>query len=344
MLLFFLGVVMFKFRSSVAYYLIVISISAASCGGGKEANNNQGKKPTSIPDRTVLPDDSRINTVIDQETFVCAHDLNVRNSYLEIIPNAKTVYGEKVKKTGERKSKWLNGGDVSFVRVKFLSDGAHGWLAEQYIKSGSCDGKSSPASPTATYNNPNAGSKPTTTYKPSDSVISLNVEPGLAAMMDAVAYAEFRGSSAATSFEAYKTIFTYAKFSSFSRHPAIVKCSGGLCSDAAGRYQFLSTAWGDVKRYVNSGRVDHIPQIKGRSLSDFSPANQDRGALVLFWYKYSYEPLKKLKYGDNWALETVTRKLSKTWASLPWSPYGQGHVSWSSFKDYFWKRYQVYSN
>lgn len=341
MLLFLLGVVMLKFRSFLVLGLFGISISVASCGGNK-ANNNQSQKPATVPDRTVLPDDSRINTVIDQDTFVCAHDLNVRNSYLEIIPNAKTVYGEKVKKTGDKKSKWLNGSDVSFVRVKFLSDSAHGWLAEKYVKAGSCDGKSS--SPSTTYNNTEADPTPTTTYKPSDSVLSLNVEPGLAAMMDAVAFAEFRGSSAATSFEAYKTIFTYAKFSSFSRHPAIVKCSGGLCSDAAGRYQFLSTAWGDVKRYVNSGRVDHIPQIKGRSLSDFSPANQDRGALVLFWYKYSYEPLKNLKYGDNWTLETVTRKLAKTWASLPWSPYGQGHVSWSSFKDYFWKRYQAYSN
>ena len=150
--LFLLGVVMLKFRSFLVLGLFGISISVASCGGGTKANNNQTQKPADVPDRTVLPDDSRINTVLDQDSFVCAHDLNVRNSYLELIPNAKTVYGEKVKKTGEKKSKWLNGSNITFVRVKFLSDSAHGWLAEKYIKTGSCDGKSS--SPNTTYSNP----------------------------------------------------------------------------------------------------------------------------------------------------------------------------------------------
>lgn len=65
----------------------------------------------------------------------------------------------------------------------------------------------------------------------------------------------------------YNVIYTGAKFDSFDQHPARVMCSAGICSDAAGRYQFLSTTWGPLKTKLN--------------LPDFSPQSQDKAAIEL---------------------------------------------------------------
>jgi muramidase (phage lysozyme) len=65
----------------------------------------------------------------------------------------------------------------------------------------------------------------------------------------------------------YNVIYTGAKFDSFDQHPARVMCSAGICSDAAGRYQFLSTTWQPLKTKLN--------------LLDFSPQSQDRAAIEL---------------------------------------------------------------
>lgn len=65
----------------------------------------------------------------------------------------------------------------------------------------------------------------------------------------------------------YNVIYTGAKFDSFDGHPARVMCSAGICSDAAGRYQFLSTTWQPIKTKLN--------------LPDFSPQSQDSAAIEL---------------------------------------------------------------
>jgi muramidase (phage lysozyme) len=44
-----------------------------------------------------------------------------------------------------------------------------------------------------------------------------------------------------------------------TQHPAVQHCAGSLCSDAAGRYQFLSTTW------------------RGLGLPNFFPNDQDIG-------------------------------------------------------------------
>src|SRR5258705_11883951 len=60
----------------------------------------------------------------------------------------------------------------------------------------------------------------------------------------------------------------------FSQHPnALVRVRRGLYSTAAGRYQFISRTW------------------NGLGLSDFSPENQDIGAVTLMQQRRMIDPL-----------------------------------------------------
>lgn len=103
--------------------------------------------------------------------------------------------------------------------------------------------------------------------------------------------------------DGYRTCFTGAKFDSFADHPRKVHCAGRLCSDAAGRYQFLSTTWDECRRALG--------------LPDFSPASQDQAALYLIDRRGALENIDRLQMVN--ALE----KLSWEWASLP-NSRGQG--------------------
>ena len=126
-------------------------------------------------------------------------------------------------------------------------------------------------------------------------IASKGMTPARKATLDLIAWCE--GAD-------YQTIFTGAKFSSYADHPRQVKCSGGLCSDAAGRYQFLSTTWDPL------------------GLPDFSPANQDLGALRLM----SKTSLARIDSADPRQVEqAIADDFSYIWASMP--PYrypGQG--------------------
>jgi muramidase (phage lysozyme) len=79
-------------------------------------------------------------------------------------------------------------------------------------------------------------------------------------MLDLIAWAEGTNNS-------YNISYTGAKFESFDNHPRQLYCSRGICSDAAGRYQFLSTTWQPLANALN--------------LPDFSPASQDKAAIEL---------------------------------------------------------------
>lgn len=91
---------------------------------------------------------------------------------------------------------------------------------------------------------------------------NLGAKPtdNVTAMLDLVAWAEGTDSR-------YNVIYTGQTFTGYTSHPDRVLCSGGICSDAAGRYQFLSTTWGPLKSKLN--------------LPDFSPASQDKAAIQL---------------------------------------------------------------
>jgi muramidase (phage lysozyme) len=86
----------------------------------------------------------------------------------------------------------------------------------------------------------------------------------------------------------------------FSQHPNIlVKVGSNLTSTAAGRYQFLHKTW------------------SGLGLPDFSPINQDIGAIVLMQGRGVINPLLR---GN---VKTAITKGNGEWASLPGSRYGQ---------------------
>lgn len=122
--------------------------------------------------------------------------------------------------------------------------------------------------------------------------------PEIMAFLDTIAYAEGTEGDAG-----YKTIFTHAKFSGFDDHPRQIKCSGDLCSDASGRYQFLSTTWDSQARALN--------------LPDFSPRSQDLAAIQLLKSNGAYDLILK---GD---IEGAIRSAAPIWASFPGAGYNQ---------------------
>lgn len=106
----------------------------------------------------------------------------------------------------------------------------------------------------------------------------------------------------------YNTIFGNERFSNLSAHPNVLKrfkqTDGKVnYTTAAGRYQFLKPTWdGLVRQY---------------GLTDFSPRNQDLGALALIKQRGALNDVLKGDY------RSAINKLGKEWASLPSSPYAQ---------------------
>ena len=134
------------------------------------------------------------------------------------------------------------------------------------------------------------------------------------AILDTLAYAE--GTR-----ESYNYIFTFATFQSYADHPRVRKCSGRLCSTAAGRYQYLSTTW------------DGLAGPMG--LSDFTPPSQDKVVVELIRRNGAYTSVANSANYDNFV--RAVNRLNRTWASLPGSPYGQPTHSMSNL----WKYYKA---
>jgi muramidase (phage lysozyme) len=119
----------------------------------------------------------------------------------------------------------------------------------------------------------------------------------------------------------YQTQFTGSQFDASGgwRHPREIKGSGGLRSDAAGAYQFLSTTWDEV--------------AKQEGLADFSPQNQDRAALALI----ARRGVSLDEVAQNGINPGVIDRLAPEWASLPTaktgtSYYGQGGKSYKELE------------
>jgi muramidase (phage lysozyme) len=115
------------------------------------------------------------------------------------------------------------------------------------------------------------------------------------AFLDTIATAEGTAGS-----DGYRTQYTGTKFVSFSDHPREMRCGRRygrkLCSDAAGRYQFLSTTW------------DRFAKKFG--VKDFSPENQDLMAIELIREKDALEDIEAGR------LEPAIRKLAYIWPSF----------------------------
>jgi muramidase (phage lysozyme) len=111
--------------------------------------------------------------------------------------------------------------------------------------------------------------------------------------------------------DGYRVQFGGGLFDSFADHPRtpITRKLGGtpITSTAAGAYQFLARTWdGLVQQY---------------GFADFSPMNQDLGAVALILGRKALDDVIAGRFED------AVRKCNREWASLPGSPYGQPVVT-----------------
>jgi muramidase (phage lysozyme) len=123
----------------------------------------------------------------------------------------------------------------------------------------------------------------------------------------------------------YRTCFTGALCvpADFHDHPRKMFHSGGLSSDAAGRYQFLSTTWDSV--------------AKALGLEDFSPANQDLAAVELIKRRGA---AGYVEAGDVVMACKGTgghTGVAWEWASLPPGRYGQPSIDFPRAEELFVK-------
>lgn len=122
--------------------------------------------------------------------------------------------------------------------------------------------------------------------------------PQVKAALDTIAWAE--GGT-------YNKLYGGGTFNDFSKHPCRAISAGAYTSTAAGRYQFLCSTWNGIARRYG--------------LADFSPRNQDFGALVEAMDKGG---LNSIVAGN---FEQAMRDLGAggrcAWAALPYSSCGQ---------------------
>jgi muramidase (phage lysozyme) len=134
------------------------------------------------------------------------------------------------------------------------------------------------------------------------------------AFLDTLAYAE--GTD-----DRYNYIFTHATFESYADHPRKRKCAGKLCSNASGRYQFLSDTWDGL--------------APGLGLTDFTPPSQDKAVVETIRRSGAFRNVSKASKYEEFT--EALRKLNGVWASLPGSPYGQP----THTKAQLWKVYKA---
>jgi muramidase (phage lysozyme) len=159
-------------------------------------------------------------------------------------------------------------------------------------------------------------------------VHATELSPEEKAFLDVIAYAEGVGAS-------YNTMYGGKTFSG-TQHPRKWTPSPwgtpGVGSDAAGRYQFLSTTWDEA--------ADGI----GVSRGAFTPINQDRAAIWLIKKEGKSVHNNVLNATTRWRFESAVKSMSYIWASLPPQRYpGQHTKSMSELWKVFQSSYATYS-
>ena len=132
------------------------------------------------------------------------------------------------------------------------------------------------------------------------------LNPNVRKMLDVIASAE--GVK-----HGYNTIFGNSRLANLKAHPNLRKKftqTDGRenYTTAAGRYQFLNKTWNNL--------------AKTYGFDDFSPKNQDLGAVALIAGRGALNDVL------NGNFKGAIGKLGKEWASLPTSTYAQGKRSW----------------
>ena len=160
-------------------------------------------------------------------------------------------------------------------------------------------------------------------YKPFTDTYVDELVPEVRALLDTIAFAEGTQDDLG-----YRTLFTFSTFNSYSDHPRRLRCasSGGrrLCSDAAGRYQIISSTFDMVAQRLN--------------LDDFSPKSQDLAAVELIRLRGG---LSKIEAGDfDGAIWAIRRE----WASLPGAGYGQPEANRNDLERIYQQRLEHYQS
>ncbi|SFU86366.1 glycoside hydrolase family 24 protein [Halomonas korlensis] len=129
----------------------------------------------------------------------------------------------------------------------------------------------------------------------------------VSAFLHMLAHAE--GTTGFGSQDGYNVIVGGGVFHGYDDHPrqSIHLPRYGISSTAAGRYQFLISTWDDLVRRFG--------------YRDFSPANQDAGAIQLI------RQCRALRLVKDDQLKEAIDACSAIWASLPGAGYGQREVA-----------------
>jgi muramidase (phage lysozyme) len=231
--------------------------------------------------------ESVVGSVSAGQTLVTNANLNLRTSpstsasILHVIPNGASV----TVVSGTPKNGWYN----------IKHGGVVGWSSGVYLEKPGGGGTTGIASC-------------------SPSRAAGIVSAPRKALLDTIAYAEgTRGYSQ----DGYNVLFNFVTISDCNHHPNRTICSGGYCSTAAGRYQFLTATW------------------NGLGLPNFRPENQTKGAMTLIsWRKAtvpSDRPLTATEFSN------VMDRISYEWASLPPGRYGQPMKSMSTLRAQYCK-------
>jgi muramidase (phage lysozyme) len=135
-----------------------------------------------------------------------------------------------------------------------------------------------------------------------DDILHAIQDPNLLAFLHVIREGETNQTD-----DAYRELFGGELFDYFGDHPRklITKTLGGkeITSSAAGAYQFIRSTWdGLVRQY---------------GFKDFSPINQDLGAVALIAEK------KALPLITEGRIREAIARCASVWASLPGSQYGQ---------------------
>lgn len=129
----------------------------------------------------------------------------------------------------------------------------------------------------------------------------------VSAFLDMLAHAE--GTTRYGNQDGYNVMVGGGLFDSYHDHPrkSVWLPAYKIRSTAAGRYQFLIRTWDDLaKRF---------------GLSDFTPANQDLGAVHLI------RQCKALSLIHSGRIREAIHACRRIWASLPGAGYGQRELA-----------------
>lgn len=143
-------------------------------------------------------------------------------------------------------------------------------------------------------------------------------EPNIQAALKTIRWTECNDAPQCYQYMFGSTVNNNIRFTDMSKHPNIHQIHNGINSTAAGAYQFLYGTYKDIcEKYGFSGAFDaHTQDLMCLAIFDMIGVLNDvaKGYMLR---------------------EPVMVRLSKQWASLPMSPWGQPVKTIAQVRDYY---------